>query len=116
MKALTVMLIITVSVMNVALNLCLKKTAGLAGGFREAVMSGSFIGCFVVGLISFASLFALYSTGITLSRGILMMGAISILGGSLYGVVFYGERLHTSEWIIFALLTLLLAYRWVFKA
>jgi len=117
MKALTVMLIISVSVMNVALNLCLKKTAGLvAGGFRGAVMSWSFTGCFVIGLISFGSLFALYSTGISLSRGILMMGAISILGGSLYGVVVYGERLHTSEWIIFALLTLLLAYRWFLKS
>ena len=115
MKALSILLIIAVSVLNVALNLCLKKTAALPGGFTQLLLSRPFLGSFAVGMASFLSLFALYSTGITLSRGILMMGAISILGGGLYGVVLYDETLHVSEWIIFSLLTILLAYRWFFK-
>lgn len=116
MKTLSFLLIVAVSVLNVALNLCLKKTAAGTAGFSQALLSGGFIGCFFIGLLSFAGLFALYSTGITLSRGILMMGAISILGGSLYGVVFFQERLQPIEWGIFLLLALLIAYRWFFKA
>lgn len=115
MKALSIFLIFAVSVLNVALNLCLKKTAAVPGGASQVLMSRSFMYSFAVGIFSFLSLLALYSTGVTLSRGILMMGAVSILGGSLYGVFFYHETLHLSEWIIFSLLALLLAYRWFFK-
>ncbi len=116
MKSLSILLIVAVSVLNVALNLSLKKTAGSVDSLSQTIMSGSFVGCLLIGLLSFSSLFALYATGITLSRGILMMGAVSILGGSLFGVFFYNERLHPSEWLIFCLLALLLAYRWFFKA
>jgi multidrug transporter EmrE-like cation transporter len=116
MKSLTIILIIAVSVMNVALNLSLKRTAGTGDTLSQTIMSGGFAACLLIGLLSFSSLFALYSTGITLSRGILMMGAVSILGGSLYGVFLYNEKLHPSEWLIFSLLAALLAYRWFFKS
>lgn len=116
MKTLSFLLIVAVSVLNVALNLCLKKTTAGAVGIPQAWLSWGFIGCLFIGLLSFSGLFALYSTGITLSRGILMMGAISILGGSLYGVVFFKERLQPVEWGIFLLLTLLIIYRWFYKA
>ncbi len=116
MKSLTILLIMTVSILNVFLNLSLKKTAGAGEGLYESIMSGGFVVCLLIGLLSFSGLFALYSTGITLSRGILLMGAISILGGSLYGVFLHGEKLHVSEWMIFCLLAVLLTYRWLFKS
>ena len=116
MKSMTILLIVAVSILNVALNLSLKRTAGSGETLLQTIMSGPFVGCLLIGLLSFSSLFALYSTGITLSRGILMMGAVSILGGSLYGVLIYDEKLHASEWLIFSLLTVLLAYRWFFKS
>ncbi len=116
MKSLTILLIITVSILNIFLNLSLKKTAGTGDGLYQSIMSGAFVVCLLIGLLSFSSLFALYCTGITLSRGILMMGAISILGGSLYGVCLHGEKLHASEWVIFFFLAVLLAYRWFFRS
>ncbi|MBW1722573.1 MAG: hypothetical protein JRH13_09045 [Deltaproteobacteria bacterium] len=115
MKLLSILLIVAVSVLNVTLNLMLKKTAGGGGDLLQVLLSNRFLGCLLIGLLSFACLFALYSTGINLSRGILMMGAISILGGSLYGVVVYRENLHPSEWGIFLLLALLIIYRWFSK-
>ena len=56
-------------------------------------------------------LLGLYASGITLSRAVLVMGAVSILGGSLFGVFYYHETLNIVEWMLFAALSALLLYR-----
>ncbi len=48
---------------------------------------------------------------IDLARAILLMGALSILGGAVIGVVLFDNRLDAVESGIFGLLAILYAYR-----
>ena len=114
MKLLTIMLILCVPVLNISLNTSIKNTAYNADTLISAIGSHGFLISFFIGMALMLCLLCLYSTGITLSRAILFMGAISILGGSLFGVLFFNETLNRIEWLLFSMLSVLLIYRFIF--
>lgn len=112
MKAATFMLILSIPVLNIAIHAAIKNAIALAGGsFTGSFFSYGFLLASSLCAILAVCLLGLYSSGITLSRAILFMGVISILGGSLFGVVYLGEHLNRVEWLLFANLFLLLTYR-----
>ena len=112
MKVLTIMLVLSIPVLNIAIHAAIKNVIALSGGsFAESFFSYGFLLAFWLCALLAVCLLALYSSGITLPRAILFMGAISILGGSLFGVVCLGENLTGVEWLLFANLSLLITYR-----
>jgi len=100
-----------VPIFNILLNINIQKTAKNSSSFTDAILSGSFATSFVIGMFSITSLLALYLTGVNLARGILMMGAFSIVGGSLYGVLLQNNTLSNLEWIMLALIFFIFSYR-----
>lgn len=115
MKLVTILLILLVPVLNISLNTSVKSTANNAGTYIEAIRSHEILLPFLIGILLIGCMLGLYFTGINLSRAILTMGAISILGGSLFGVYYYNETLHIVEWLLFAAISGLLLYRLIFK-
>ena len=75
------------------------------------ISSTAFLLAFLVGTISLLSIFSLYSLKIELGRAILLMGAASIVGGSLIAVIFFNTTLTSSEYAILALISVLYEYR-----
>ena len=114
MRFLTILLILCVPVLNIGLNTSIKITANHSQTFWGALGSLGFLISFLVGIALMLSLLGLYSSGIGLARAILIMGAISILGGGLFGVFFYHETLSAVEWLLFFVLSVLLLYRLFF--
>ena len=104
-------LILTVAVLNISLNVATQWTAGNAVGFLDAVKSTRFALAFTIGFLSLLGLIGVYSSGLNLGRGILLMGAVSILGGTLFAVFVRGAKLPAVEWCIFGTLLVLIAYR-----
>jgi hypothetical protein len=86
MKWLSWLLIFAIPVLNIAFNTLAQRAARSGDGFWRLVTSPSFAAAFVVGCLSLSALIALYRQGISLPRGILFMGAASIIGGSLWGI------------------------------
>ena len=112
MKILTIMLVLSIPILNIAIHAAIKNAIAIAGGsFTESFFSYGFCLASSLCAILAVCLLGLYASGITLSRAILFMGAISILGGSLFGVVYLGEHLNTVEWLLFANLSVLMMYR-----
>jgi len=112
MKLLTIMLILSVPVINIGIHTAIRNSTAQAGGsFSGAFFSYGFLLAFSLGVLLTLCLLALYTSGITLSRAILYMAAISIIGGSLFGVLCLRETLNTVEWLIFVTLSALLLYR-----
>ena len=104
-------MIATVSIGSIGLNILLKKTADKADSFINAVLSQDFAVSFLVGTCTALLMLAVYLTTIELARAVLLMGALSILGGTMIGVVVFNNRLDAVEWGIFGILVSLYAYR-----
>lgn len=105
------LLIVAAPVLNIALNLTLQKAARQGSDFLSATRTTEFLVAFALGLCSMLTILLLYSTGVSLARAILLMGAISILGGSAYGVLKLGNTLDWIEWGLLLLIAALLLYR-----
>jgi len=97
---------------NILLNITARRMIASSSNYYAAIFSTKFVICFMVGMVSLLSLIKVYSFGVSISRGILLMGAISILGGSLIGVLLFKQPLTKIEWAIFSLLSILMVYRW----
>ncbi len=111
MRSITVFIITAVAVSSIALNILLKRTAENALGFTDALMSVRFALAFAVGTCAALLMLWLYVTRIDLARAILLMGALSIIGGTLIGVMFYRDKLDSVEWLLFGTIVVLYMYR-----
>lgn len=111
MKINSYLLICLVAIINVSLNANIKRTALQDETFSGALFSVNFILCFIIGICSLLLLLAVYQSGVNLARGILLMGAISILGGTIFGVLVKQNKLDTIEWVIFFTIAALYAYK-----
>lgn len=76
-----------IGLLNVGLNFAIRFAATREGTFQEKVLSLPFLVAFLVGTASLMSLFYLYHSGVALGRGILLAGAISIIGGTMLSLV-----------------------------
>lgn len=111
MKSLPYLLALLVA----ALNICLHYLASKAAGeFSERITSPNFLLAFVFGTLSLLGIYAFYTylAGANLARGIISMGAASIIGGTLIGVFIQGKEIDQIEKIVFGLI--LAMYAWKF--
>jgi hypothetical protein len=100
-----------VSALNVSLSIFAKKTGKQGGTFYEALTSTTFLWTMVIGTASVLCLIGVYRQGFEVSRGLLFMGALSILGGSLFALWYYGTKITGIEWILFGCIATLIAVR-----
>jgi hypothetical protein len=108
---LTPIIVITVGMLNIALNVHVKKAALLSLPPTSVAKSGQFWLAFLVGCLSFVGLFFLYSSRIELARAIPLIGVVSIVGGSCYGAYLERSLPPPSESAMIAILFLLFIYR-----
>lgn len=113
MKINVVLPVIGVAIANVAMNFLMSSAAAGKGRYLESLRSPKFFAALIVGIFSALALLYVYSFKINLAQGVLLMGAASIVGGSLFGVVVIGNRLALEEWVLLVLIALLFAYRWM---
>lgn len=129
MRSVGYVFVVLVGVINILLNTFALKSAmaaqnnlavalpdrhGFAMRYKAAVLSRPFKVAFLVGLCSLFGLVAVYVSGIPLARGILLMGATSIVGGALFGARYQGVRLAPVEWCL--LFAIAVFYGWRFMA
>jgi glucan phosphoethanolaminetransferase (alkaline phosphatase superfamily) len=104
-------LAISVGLVNIAFNAQAQRAAKSAESWGQGVISLEFLLLFVIGCVSLLLLYTLYSLQVPLARAILLMGAVSIVGGTMFGIAFRGNRIDAIEWCLFGVITLLLCYR-----
>ena len=73
--------------------------------------SAQFLILFVLGCASLLLLYTLYCQQVPLARAISFMGAVSIVGGAMFGVFVRGNRLDAIEWCLVLAIALLFLYR-----
>lgn len=100
-----------VPVLNIILNTLTARVAKDTDSLWQAVSSSTFFLTILVGTASVTSLVLLYKSGVALPRGILLMGAMSILGGSLWGMYHTGLKFTATEWGLFASIAAFMAAR-----
>lgn len=93
----TISAIILVGFLNIAFNVWTRKAAAESDSWLEGILSFPFAVAFTIGTASLLTLFTLYSTKIQLGRAILLMGAVSIIGGTLYGTFVGRQPLTATE-------------------
>jgi hypothetical protein len=82
-------LVVCIPILNIALNTAAKSVGSPDRTLVSALISWKFALAFCIGSTSLVLLVALYRTGIPLGRAILLMGAMSILGGAAWGYLFH---------------------------
>ena len=110
-----VVFILIVGVANIALNIFVNKAATLHETYFVALKSTTFFIAFLIGAFAVLSMLYLYNSKIDLGRAILLMGATSIIGGSLYGVFCMGNKFDLIEIIILFVIGSLYFYRLFIK-
>lgn len=111
-----ILFVLCVAFANIGLNIFTRKAATSTASYSRALTSTDFLIALIIGTCSALSLLAVYRSDLNLSQGILLMGAISIVGGSLIGVFVFGNRLQMGEWFLLAAVIILFGYRWLANA
>lgn len=104
-------LFLVIPILNIALNTLSLKTARREGDFFDVILSPTFGLTILVGTASVISMVALYRSGVSLPKGILFMGAISILIGSLWGIWTSNVKFNGLEWWLFLSIALFMFAR-----
>lgn len=89
--------VVLVGIINIVLNSWVKRAADAAPSYSLSIFSKDFGIAFSIGICSILCLLLVYKHQISLGRGLLLMGATSILGGVLWAVLFKGYRPIISE-------------------
>jgi hypothetical protein len=104
-------LFVLVPVLNIALNALTARTAKQPGSLLSALATSTFFATVVVGTMSVICLVTLYRSGVPLPKGILFMGAMSILLGSVWAAWYSGVPFNTLEWCLLGTIAIFMAAR-----
>ena len=112
MNTLAWLLAVAVGLINIVFNLQAQRAA-YRGDWMGGILSFDFFLLFCIGCCSLLVLYSLYAQQVPLARGILLMGAISIIGGTSFGVLTRGNSLDAVEWMLVAAICILFIYRFL---
>jgi hypothetical protein len=104
-------LVIIVGLLNIVFNVQAQRAAADGVSWLSGLVGAQFWLTCAIGTISMILLYTLYRQEVLLARGLLLMGAVSILGGTILGVVVLKNRLDFVEWGLVGAIALLLFYR-----
>lgn len=108
----TFLYVLAVPAANILLNIAAQATIKPGASYLDALTSKAFVLAFCVCLTSLLAMVAAYQQGLSLGQGILFMGAVSIVGGSIIAMVKDGKLLAYEELFLLAAIVLLFVYRW----
>ncbi len=121
-----VALIVFVSICNILLNLFANYLTGSRPDLATIFKSPLFYAAFVTGMLSFSTMIAAYwflkgGDAETFALGVLLMGTVSIIGGTFLGLVIkiFKEgwetfsRFTQFDFLIVVLLLVLFVLRWI---
>lgn len=95
----------SVALANIMLNLFASKAASEVDSWFDMFTTSTFGMAFVTGIVSLLLMTTLYYVGRSnsfgMANGVLLMGAMSIVGGTFVGL-FRGNSIHWSEWALMA--------------
>ena len=112
MKFIGFLLLLLVPFWNTTLNILTQQAAKLKLPLSETLLSGYFWAAFAIGTCSFLTMFSLYRlTDISASRGLLYMGAISIVGGTLAASFIQKRPLPSGDLVLLAVIAITLIWR-----
>jgi len=101
---------------NILLNGLVATAAKRSAGWLDVYATSVFWLAFLVGIISLLAMSSLYFYGredrFGMANGILLMGVLSIVGGTLSGYFVMKNTVHWYEWILFALILCSIALRY----
>jgi fluoride ion exporter CrcB/FEX len=109
------LLVFSVGIINVIINIFLSRSAKTSDSFPTAIFNINFLIALIVGMLSILAILYVYKSNLNLAQGVILMGAISIIIGTIYGVVFQNNKISVVEMLIFIILILLYFVRWVYK-
>jgi hypothetical protein len=105
-----------VAIANILLNTFTSKAAAESEAWLKTFGTLSFGLAFIIGTISLLLMTTLYHVGrqsaFGMANGILLMGALSIIGGTLVGYFFRGSTVHWSEWTLLVLIACFITVRY----
>lgn len=113
MKLMALSAVVAVAVANVMMNVLVWKAAGGASSYWRALGSRGFALALLAGTCSILTLLLVYRLRVNVAQGIVLMGAASIVGGSVFGVLALKNRLAAVEWILLVTIAALFVIRWV---
>jgi hypothetical protein len=107
-----------VGCINVALNVCMREAASPRPIFLQWFGSDRativlFAGAFLVGCASLAMMFYFYRLETNLARGLILMGTVSIVMGSVTTMIVTRKMVDLAELLLLGTLTLLFLFRWM---
>lgn len=98
---------VLVAICNFFLNFFSKKAAKEYDTYFNAIVSPPFLIAFTIGIFSVLFMLKLYSLKeVNLPQAILLMGSLSIIGGSLAGHFIFNQKLTSYDWILFSLIAI----------
>ena len=105
--------VLAVPLINIVLNTLVQATAQLGKPYFPSIFSWPFFAAYMVGTVSILTMLALYQTGVSLGSGILLMGAVSIVGGAVFGMLRDQQLLPVDELMLLGVIVILFSYRWL---
>ena len=102
--------------MNILLNVLIKRATAEQPSFLAALVSREFLfAYFVVGTASLSGMLAFYffNKGLSFAQGMLFMGAFSVVGGAVLGMVTSKQLLHPVEIMLLCAITAFLVWRYI---
>lgn len=97
MKATICIIAIVVAILNISLHNFATKAAG---DLWQRLASQEFVLAFLLGSASLIGIFAFYwLAGADMAFGIVLMGSVSIIGGTIYAIFNKKGEIFLSEWI-----------------
>lgn len=112
-----ILLGILVGCVNVALNLTIREAANpgkvFVDSFGKLATFALVIAAFLIGSLSLAAMFGFYRLDGNLARGLILMGTVSIVIGSVATMILTRTLADTTELCLLGTLTLLFAFRWL---
>ena len=106
----------SVALANILLNMFTSNAALASETWLDVFFTRSFGLAFVTGTTSLLLMCTLYHVGrqsaFGMANGILLMGALSIVGGTLVGYFLKGNTVHWSEWTLLILILSLIVIRY----
>lgn len=105
MKAIAYIAAVLVAILNISLHYYGKNATGDLG---QRIVSQEFLRAFLLGSVSLIGIFAFYRyAGEDMARGIVLMGSVSIIGGTMYAIYKREGYISSSQWLDWTLVGLL---------
>ena len=115
MDKIAILLGISVGIINLMLNMAVKKSANVNESFSSSVCSLNFLLAYAIGTVSVLTMLYFYynATKMNIAQAMLLMAASSAVSSVVIDKLYYKASLPIFEWIVFFTLIALYGYKFL---